>query len=65
MSDQLVSWLRDTAEVLSLIGDNLHDLQRILWELTGITAALGSLVYAWRRLLHRCKHGKRAPRTKG
>jgi hypothetical protein len=63
MSHQLVSWLRDSAEVLSLIADNLHQLRRIVWELACILGALGVLVCAWRRFVRRCQHGKRAPRT--
>jgi hypothetical protein len=64
MSHQLVSWLRDTAEVLSLIDDNLHLLRRILLELSGIVFALGSLVYAWRLFLRRCQREKRVSRPK-
>lgn len=64
MSTQLASWLRDSAEVLSLIADNLHQLRCIVGELSGIIIALGILVCAWRRLLGRRQHGKRVPRTK-
>jgi hypothetical protein len=65
MSHQLVSWLRDSTEVLSLIADNLQLLRRIVWELSGIVSALGALVCAWRLFVCRCQHGKRTRRTKG
>jgi len=65
MSHQLVSWLRDSAEVLSLIADNLHQLRRIVWELSGILIALGALVFAWRQFVCRWQHGKHASREKG
>ena len=65
MSHQLVSWLRDSAEVLSLIADNLHQLRRIVWELSCMIGALGALICAWRRFVHRCQHGNRAPRRRG
>jgi hypothetical protein len=65
MSHQLVSWLTDSAEVLSLIADNLHHLKRIVWELSGIIGAVGGLVCAWRLLLCSCRHKKHERRTKG
>jgi hypothetical protein len=65
MSDQLVSWLTDSSEVLSLIADNLHHLRRIVWELSGIIGAVGGLVCAWQLLLCRCRREKHGRRTKG
>jgi hypothetical protein len=64
MSSQLASWLRDSAEVLSLIADNLHQLSRIVWQLAGFVTALGALVLAWRLFLRRCQDGKHDRRPK-
>ena len=64
MSDQLASWLRDSAVVLSLIADNLHELGHILRELSRDLFAVGALVVAWRWLQCRWRQRKRMPRKK-
>jgi hypothetical protein len=58
MSHQIVSWLRNTVEVLSLITDNRHLFRRIVWELSGINFPLEALICAWRLFLRGCQHGK-------
>jgi hypothetical protein len=62
--DQLLSWLRDMSEVLSLIAGILYQLRRMVWEFSGIVVALGALVCAWRPFLLRCRHQKHPSRRK-
>jgi hypothetical protein len=42
MSHQIVSWLRNTVEVLSLITDNRHLFRRIVWDTLGHQLSPGS-----------------------